>query len=119
MRNIRSGRFKDALDIQKPTVTSDEYGGQTTTWATSVDCCPCDIRPLRASEFYKASGENVHNIFEIHFRYEDGLLAENMRLLDTNVSPNRVFDIQAIIDFNNWNSELVVTALERKWPLRD
>ena len=117
-RGIRSGRMKDTLIIQAATVIDGEYGGDIKTWTTTATR-RCEIKPLRAAEFYRASGDTVQNVFEIRFRNERGLIAENNQLLDTAVSPNRIFDIEAIVNPGNWDNELVITAVERKWPLRD
>ena len=118
MRGVRAGRLKDRLMIQTVSDPGGEYGGPDETW-TNKTSRRCEIRPLRAAEFYRASGETVEGIYEIRFRFERGLIAENDRLLDTRVSPNRIFDIEAIINSGNWDSEIVITAVERKWPLRD
>ena len=117
-RGIRAGRMKDRLSIQTATIVASEYGGQSETWTTTATR-KCGITPLRAAEFYRASGDTVQNVYEIRFRYERGLLDEGKQLLDTRVSPNRVFDIEAIVNTGNWDNEIVITAVERKWPLRD
>jgi head-tail adaptor len=118
VRGVRAGRLKDYLAIQTSVDAGGEHGGNESTWTTKTSR-ECDIKPQRAVEFYRAGGENVQAVYEIRFRYEEGLLSESMRLLDTAVSPNRVFDIQAIINQGNFDGELVVTAMERKWPVRD
>lgn len=116
-RGIRSGRLKDRLGIQTGAESSGEYGGTEYAWTTDK-YRKCEIRPLRAAEFYRAGGENVENLYEIRFRYEPGLISTAKRLIDTRVSPNRVFDIEGIVDTGNWNREIVVTAVERQWPPR-
>lgn len=118
MRGVRAGRLKDYLGIQTEVQSTGEYGGAESTWTTTSNRA-CEIRPLRAAEFYRASGEMVQAVYEIRFRYEPGLIQENNRLIDTTRSPNRFFDVQAVINSGNWDSEIVVTAVERKWPLRD
>lgn len=118
MRGVRAGRLKDFLAIQTSVDTVGQNGGNVQVWSTKTSR-ECDIEPQRAVEFYRAGGENVHAVYEIRFRFEEGLLSEAMRLLDTTTSPNRIFDIQAIVDPGNYNSETVITAVERKWPVRD
>lgn len=118
MRSIRAGRLKDCVNIEVCSDDGGEYGGPDPVWSVSAHDVPCDIEPLRASETYKGAGETVQAIYEIRFRYEENLISETNRLVDTTVSPNRIFDIEAVIDPGNWNSEVVVTAREFKWPLR-
>jgi SPP1 family predicted phage head-tail adaptor len=117
MRSIRSGRLKDLLTVQIATESDGEWGGIEESWVDHKTR-KCEIRPLRAAEFYRSSGENVETTYEIRFRFEKGLLREDYRLIDKRVSPHRVFDIKAIVNTGNWGSEYVVTAVERKWPER-
>jgi head-tail adaptor len=118
MRGVRAGRLKDYLGIQESTQTSGEYGGVEDTW-TTIKNRACEIRPLRAAEFFRAGGENVEVVYEIRFRYEEGLITESNRLIDTTRSPNRYFDVEGIVNTGNWDSEIVITATERRWPPRD
>ncbi len=117
MRGVRAGRLKDKLTIQTAVRTKGPYGGYDEEWS-NVATRSCEIRPLRAAEFFAASGEQVEALYEIRFRYEKDIFNHANRLRDTKVSPNRVFDIQAIINTGNWNSEIVITAVERQWPIR-
>ncbi|MFW0776209.1 MAG: head-tail adaptor protein [Rickettsiales bacterium] len=117
MRGVRAGRLKDRLTIQQGTESQGEWGGAELTY-TDLATRKCELRPLRAAEFYRAGGEQVQAVYEVRFRWEPNIFNEAHRLLDTRVSPNRVFDIDAIINTGNWNSEVVITATERKWPER-
>lgn len=114
---LGAGTLKDRLGIQAATVTKGQYGGQESAWVTQKTRS-CDLRPLRSSEFYRGSGENVHSVYEILFRWEVDLIDETMRLIDTRVSPNRVFDVEAVDDIGNEHKVIKVTARERKWPSR-
>lgn len=118
MRGIRAGRLKDRLMIQVATESSGDWGGIERVWVNHTSR-PCEIRPLRGAEFFRAGGENVEVLYEIRFRYERGLFDEAARLVDTRRSPSRIFDIEAIVNTGNWNSEFVVTAVERRWPIRE
>lgn len=117
MRSVRAGRLKDKLTIQSLSIAQGEWGGAEESYSNLAER-KCEIRPLRAAEFFRAGGEQVQAVYEIRFRYEKGLFNESSRLLDTRVSPNRVFDIDSIINTGNWNREIVITATERKWPDR-
>lgn len=118
MNRPKSGSLKHSLAIQSYTQTVDEYGGETEpTWSTDA-VRRCSMNQIKATESVEGAGETVRKIFEIVFRYEAGLFAENKRLLDTRTSPNRVFDIQEIDNTNNEDKQIVIIAVERKWPLR-
>lgn len=117
MRGVRSGRLKDRLTIQSSVESQGPDGGVEYTWS-DLATRKCEIRPLRAAEFYRAGGEKVEAVYEIRFRFERGIFINAHRLMDTKVSPNRVFDIESIINTGNWNSEIVITAVERQWSER-
>lgn len=116
-RGVRGGRLKDRLDIQTATETSGPYGAPEYTWTTAKSRA-CEIRPLRGVEFSREGVEGIENTYEIRFRYEKGLFNEASRLLDTRTSPNRIFDIEGIVNTGNWDREYVVTAVNRPWPDR-
>lgn len=114
---MRAGRLRDSLQIQAPTEVADSESHDFTYSTIAVR--RCDITRPRGTEFYRAAGESVELVYEIRFRYEPGLLREDRRLLDTRSSPNRIFDIESVVDPTNKGHELVVRAVERKWPKRN
>lgn len=118
MRMVRAGRLKDFLGIQQATETAGEYGGTNNDWKT-IASRECEIKPQRASQFYQAAGDNVHNVVEIRFRYEEGLIREDYRLIDTTRSPNVIYDDITIQNMGNWDTEILITAVEKRWPQRD
>lgn len=113
MRGIRAGRLRDRVTIQKPTETQDSFGGIQLTY-TNFKTRRCDITPQRSAEGWLAGGERQEVRYEIRFRYEPGLLKEEYRLLDTRVSPNRIFDIIGLVNAKNENREYIVTVIERR-----
>jgi head-tail adaptor len=113
---MRPGRLRDRIIIQTATYTEGEYEDNE-TWGNSKSRA-CEIRPLRAVDYYAGNGNNVDAVHEVRMRYESGLLNEKMRLLDTRVSPNRIFDNIVIVDQGNRHREIVMTVTERRWPLK-
>jgi len=113
---MRPGRLKDRVMIQTATYSEGEYE-DLETWGDHKSRA-CDIRPVRAIDYYQGAGDNIDGVYEIRFRYERGLFTEKVRLIDRRVSPNRIFEDIVIVDQGNRHLELVITATHRKYPAR-
>lgn len=111
-------RLRDRVEIQYLVATEGEYRDTESYNGSNNKSRRCDIKPLRAAESYQAAGESVNVVYEIRFRYERGLFTEKARLVDKRVSPNRVFEDLTIIDPGNMHTDILITATERRWPLR-
>lgn len=112
MRLPSSGRFKDKVTIQKQTTTQGAYGEQLNTWVDIVTR-RCEILPIDAKEQYSADAENNVVKYRIAFRYEPNLVKPKYRLVDKRTSPNRVFDVEGVLNKRNNDGELVCKCAER------
>lgn len=112
MRAPPAGSLRDRVAIQKQSTTQGPYGGKVETW-TKIKSRRCRIQPINGTEYFSSQGERNHATVRIRFRYETGLLKTAYRLVDQRVSPNRIFDIESIIDPNNEHRELICMCRER------
>lgn len=114
---MRSGRLRDKVFIQKKTTTEGEYGDLVDTYVFVLSPASrrCDIQPLNGREYFASRAEVNSLDYRIRFRYEAGILENGYRLLDTRVSPNRVFDIESVINESNKNVELICMCKERTY----
>jgi len=112
MRRPSTGRLKDKVTIQKQTTTQGAYGEQKKTW-TDIVTRRCQILPIDAKEQYSADAENNVIKYRITFRFETNLVKPKYRLVDKRTSPNRVFDVEGVLDKKNEHGELVCKCAER------
>lgn len=112
MKVPAAGRFRDKVKIQKRTTTQDPLGKRKDIW-TTLNSRRCNIQPINGKEYFSSQAERNQEALRIRFRFEKGILKKSYRLVDARVSPNRVFDIESVIDPNNEHNELIAMCLER------
>lgn len=105
---MKIGRQRTRLKLQTRATSVDSYGQQDDTWSESASRL-VDVNPLNGREFLQASGENSDITVRLSVRYDAtvGAAKPEDRWVDESVSPQVVFDIQAVINVGNRNKELV------------
>ena len=105
-------RLRDRVTIQERTTEQNSYGEELFQWST-VKSVPCSIEPLNGREYFAARAENDDVKHRVRFRYEPNMIKVGYRLLDERISPNRVLDIESVINPRNLNHELICMCRER------
>lgn len=111
---MRAGRLADRVTIQQRQTNEGEYGDPVNAY-TNTATRKCDIQPLNGKEFFNSRADVNSINYRIRFRYEKGLLQNGYRLVDSRVSPNRIFDIETVINDKNRNVELICMCIERTY----
>lgn len=106
---MRTGNLRKLVRIQSRATTVDTAGQRVETW-TDIVRRRVSIEPLNGREYFVASGENSEVTSRIRLRYDRALADVKAydRVLDDNVSPNVVYDIESVINVRERNRELVL-----------
>src|SRR5580698_15450 len=67
--SFQAGSLRRRVDIQKPTVTRDDVGAPTTTWAALYEDVPAAIESVGGREFYAARQLQSDATQQITIRY--------------------------------------------------
>jgi SPP1 family predicted phage head-tail adaptor len=105
-RMIRAGRYNNVVTIQKPTVTTNPYGGTTTHWS-DVATVRAAIEPLQGREYFSGSFQMGENIIRIRLRYLEGI-TRKMRVK----YGDRLLDINSVIDSREAHREIQLMCKE-------
>ena len=97
---MNSGQLKHRVTVQKLAVTRDSTGEELETWS-NVGTRWAKIEQVKGSENYQRSGETSTAIYNVHMRYEAGLLSTDRRL----VYGSQYLDIESLINVDEANVE--------------
>lgn len=105
--SVGAARYRYVVTIEKRAGTRDA-GEVVNTWTTFATA-RAGFEPVRGREFFAAGRIDAETTHVVYMRHLAGL-DETMRI-NWN---GRIFDIQAIINVDERNRELEITAIERK-----
>jgi SPP1 family predicted phage head-tail adaptor len=92
--------------MQESTVIMDDIGGHTLEWET-IATPWASIEPVSGKEYFAAAAVRAETTVKITMRYIAGLSTAH-RL----VSGGKVYDIQAILNTDGRNRELILMCTE-------
>lgn len=103
---MNAGKLKTKILIEQITETANEYGELIKTWSTFATAW-ADIRPLVGREYYTSKQIDAEVTTKIRIRYIAGITPK-MRVNNS----GQLFDIQAVINPQNSNKEIVLKVIE-------
>lgn len=107
--NINPSKFNELVSIEVQTLTDDNYGGQTKTWATlsGASALWASIEPISAWEKYQAQKMEVPITHKMMMRYFSTITPAMRVKFGT-----RIFEICEVINIEEANSYLKIMAVE-------
>ena len=106
---MRAGTLRHAITVQQDTGTSrGSMGSHVESWVTFANR-RASIAPLQGRERYEAHALAATVTHEVRMRYLNGIEPKKFRIL----FGNRVFDIQAIVNSEERNREMVLLCEEQ------
>lgn len=103
---VSASELRHRVTFQDKTVTPDGAGGQTEEWAV-VASAWAKIEPVKSYERFVALQTETHVSHKITIRYNPIVTTAKRILFD-----GRVFDITGVINVNEDNVAMVITAME-------
>ena len=107
---LKAGRMNIPVRIEAPATTQDAMGQLVKAPWTLVGTRMASIEPLNGREYFAASGEGSDVNVRIRLRYDNTLRTVDTthRLLDQRYSPMTTYDIEAVINENQRNREIIL-----------
>jgi SPP1 family predicted phage head-tail adaptor len=97
------------VTIERQATTQDAIGQQTNTWSTLASR-HAKVEPRGGSEFYARSGEvsDIECRMRLRFDADTRRMRTDDRIVQTDCSPRRIYNIRSIVNVDFANRELVV-----------
>lgn len=110
---IHAGELRHKVTIKSRSSSLDsDYGGQSTTWSTTVLTAWAKIRPLSARETFAAQQFATEVSHVIHLRY-DSSLSDPKAVAAMRVEfGSRIFNIHGVINVDERDTELQLLCSE-------
>lgn len=103
---INAGKYRNIITIQQQATTKDSYGAETQEWTDFLKCRAL-ITPISGKDYFAADVIQSETSHRLSMRYYPGITA------DMRVNYNdRIFIIQAVINFQEFNKELQLYCKE-------
>jgi len=106
-----AGFYRHPITVQAVTEARDAYGGTTQTYSTAFrDFARIEpiLSGIAGGEDFESQHVQPEITFRVWMRYRSGLTHKHRILYGS-----RVLEIERIINLNEMNRELVITAIER------
>lgn len=99
---MQAGRLDQRVTIERATITQDDWGQVTETWAPLATVWAA-VEPLNGREFIAAASVQSEVTTRMRLRYRNDLAST-----DRITHEGTVYDIQAIINPRSGDAELVL-----------
>ncbi len=103
---MRAGTLRHRVTLQRRGDTRDGIGTVTETWTNEATVW-ASIEPLQGREYFEAQRENADVTHKLRIRHRSGVTRE-MRV----IFEDRVFDIEAVLNVEERDRELVLMCKE-------
>jgi SPP1 family predicted phage head-tail adaptor len=104
---MNPGRLRHKIDIEVESTTQNTFGEQTQSWSVFLNDISASISPISGREFFSADMVNAEITHKIRIRYRTGMHPKMRVKFGT-----RYFDIQAVINFEERNKEILLMCKE-------
>lgn len=104
--DLKSGDLRHLIDIQRAAKVRDASGGYATSWSSQSQP-HAKIKPISGNERWQAMKTEANITHKMYIRYESGLLPSDRIVFDS-----RTFQIKAIINLEERNKWLEISAIE-------
>jgi SPP1 family predicted phage head-tail adaptor len=101
-----AGSYRHVITFQSPSTTENEYGEPTQDWVDFATV-RAGIYPISGKDYISAVELNSEISHKVNIRYYPGI-TPNMRI----VFGSRIFQIIAVMNFQEWNKELQIVCKE-------
>lgn len=106
---MRGGALRHLVQLQRRATTQEStYGSQDTTWTTYATVYAA-IEPLNGRELLAAEAVQSEVTHQITIRWNRGF---TVKAADRVAFGARMFDVQDVINLNERNYEVDITAIE-------
>lgn len=103
---INVGAMRHVVNIQRATVTQDDYGGQISTWATTISPW-VEIKPLMGRELTIGRQVSANVSHAVITRYLSDITPKDRVNFN-----GRLFDINAVMNIDERNIKTVLLCTE-------
>jgi SPP1 family predicted phage head-tail adaptor len=105
---MRAGRLRHLITIQHQVATTGELGEPAVAWTDFASDVWADVRPVSGRAYMEAKQAQSEVSHKVSIRFLSGVKAD-MRV----VFEGRVFQIEAVLDFEERHKEMQLLCVER------
>lgn len=103
---MRAGRLRHRVRLQRKTAARDSYGAEVETWS-DLDTIWASVEPISGREYFQVQQVQSEITHRIRMRYYSGLRFDDRILWGV-----RIFNIKTLMNIDERNAEMVVMATE-------